>query len=270
MTRADELDPDHNPKHWIATNLRLFRITYNMTGVEVARLLGITKSQVSNIEAGDANLQMKHAEILDERWNTRGHFARLVRFRDRPHDPDWYHEFTRYEQSADRIEAYSALLVPGLLQTEAYMTALFQVSTAVTDIDRAVRERLDRQRVLCREKPPELRILIKESALLDPVGGPEVMRRQLLLLLEASQWKNVIIRVVARGTGAHLGLDGSFQLLQGPKGNCAYTEAVGGGRLIEDPEKVAEYRLRYDRLNADAQPRAVSERLIREAIESMK
>ncbi|MFC6931042.1 DUF5753 domain-containing protein [Actinomadura yumaensis] len=233
----------------------------------MGEIIGVTASQVSNLEAARSQLQIEQAESLDLRWKTDGHLTRMVRQRDRPHDPDWWNQYVVYERQAERIESYNALVVPGLLQTEPYMRALFEVSVVVTDIDAAVRDRLARQESLRKKDPLELRFLIKESALLDPIGGKEVMREQLAYLLEVSRWPNVVLRVVSRDIGAHVGVDGSFQLLHGGKRVAAYIEAVGGGRLVVTPSKVAGYRRRYDTLMGEAQPRRVSEGLIRDAME---
>jgi hypothetical protein len=55
---------------------------------------------------------------------------------------------------------------------------------------------------------PQFRGVLDEAVLLRPIGGPEVMRRQLLRLAEASEPSNVTIRVLPFEVGAHRALEG--------------------------------------------------------------
>ncbi|HEX3957095.1 MAG TPA: DUF5753 domain-containing protein, partial [Trebonia sp.] len=73
------------------------------------------------------------------------------------------------------------MVVPGLLQTEAYARAILstRVGATVEELDDAVTARLERQRILDREHPPELWVILDEMVLRRPIGGPEIMREQL-------------------------------------------------------------------------------------------
>ncbi|MFI0406179.1 helix-turn-helix transcriptional regulator [Actinomadura sp. 3N508] len=270
MAPREDLDPDSSVWHWIAAELRLFRELFNLRGTEVAEILGLEKSSVSNMEAGRTKLRMEHAEKLDQRYRTGGHFRRLVRLAETAHDPDWFAQFTRYERRSTTIRPYSALVVPGLLQTPDYARALIECSQFVGDIDHALADRMARQEILNGDAPPELHALIKQSVLEDPIGGPEVMREQLAHLITMSHLKNVIVRIIPRSLGAHPGVDGSFTLLTTPNAEYAWSEAVGGGRLVSDPTKVRFYLNRYDQLGADALPRGSSRSLIANVMEAMQ
>ncbi len=59
---------------------------------------------------------------------------------------------------ARRLRSFEPLVVPGLLQTEAYARAILSTRMGATpeDLDQAVAARMDRQRILDREHPPEL------------------------------------------------------------------------------------------------------------------
>lgn len=76
------------------------------------------------------------------------------------------------------------------------------------ELDDAVAGRMERQRVLDREHPPELWVILDEAVLRRPVGGPDVMREQLARLVESGQRPNIAIQVVPFGPGAHEGLRG--------------------------------------------------------------
>ena len=72
---------------------------------------------------------------------------------------------------------------PGLLQTEEY-------ARAVLRDDDQVKLRMQRQDVLKKESPPVFVALIDESVLHRNVGGPAVMRDQLVHL---ERWRHVIM-----------------------------------------------------------------------------
>ncbi|TDC36452.1 XRE family transcriptional regulator [Actinomadura sp. KC345] len=70
MARADNLDPDHNPWHWLAVDLRIWRIERNLSQAEVGRMCGVDNSRVANWESASAKLPQMHAETLDRVWKT--------------------------------------------------------------------------------------------------------------------------------------------------------------------------------------------------------
>jgi hypothetical protein len=70
-------------------------------------------------------------------------------------------------------------VIPGLLQTTDYVSALFEVGPH----DARSRQRIDlkaaRQERIMQTGGPELGMIIDEAALRRQIGGPAVMRRQL-------------------------------------------------------------------------------------------
>ncbi len=46
MGKADRLDPDHNPWHWLAVDLRIWRIERNLSQAQLAEILGVDDSTV--------------------------------------------------------------------------------------------------------------------------------------------------------------------------------------------------------------------------------
>jgi hypothetical protein len=125
-----------------------------------------------------------------------------------------------------------------------------------------------RQGPLSRQDPPEIWVLLAETALLCHVGGRKVMRARLGRLLELSELPNVILRVVPNTAGANLGLDGPFKIVTVKEGAVAYLDALNGGRLAPDTSEVAELDARFDRIGAVAEPMESSRRLIREVMET--
>jgi hypothetical protein len=104
--------------------------------------------------------------------------------------PSWFRTAVGLEESAGLIRSYRPQVVPGLLQTEGYIKAITAASFPAAPEDfteRAVALRLARQQLLARPEPPEYWVVMDETVLRRPVGGPQVMREQLAHLIQATQ-----------------------------------------------------------------------------------
>jgi transcriptional regulator with XRE-family HTH domain len=124
-------------------------------------------------------------------------------------------DFLDYENSAAHIKQYISFVLPGLLQTEDYMRALFEgYMYDEARIERAIRVRAMRQRVLAPARGMQASFMIDEAALQRWIGGADVTRRQLDHLREMAGQPNVSIRVVPFSVGMHPGVRGSFTILE--------------------------------------------------------
>ncbi|HEY7486645.1 MAG TPA: DUF5753 domain-containing protein, partial [Streptosporangiaceae bacterium] len=184
-------------------------------------------------------------------------------------NPNWLQEHLDIEARSSVIKTYEALVVPGLLQTPEYACALF-AADGVADVEKDVEQRMARQAILTRNPPPQLWVLLSENALDWPIGGAEVMRKQLAGLLEASEQPNMGIRVLPRSAGAHAGTTGSFKIMSTESGDVVYTESPGGGRLVPSAEEVRKYGIKYDRIGQHALPEVQSRDKIKQAMEAIR
>lgn len=115
--------------------------------------------------------------------------------------PDEYQEFIGLEAEAATVAQWQVEVVPGLLQTADYAKQLHLGYQSLTPmprsvIDGRVRVRMIRQQTLTRDPPLQLAVVIDESVLLRRIGGPELMRAQLLHLAEVAELPNVDLRVL--------------------------------------------------------------------------
>jgi len=273
-------DPRLSMWAWIARDLRLYRKRRGLSGDSVARLLNVGRSAISRLENNQEHLSPEQAEILDEAWNTGGHFSLLVWYAAKGHDPDWFRQHVEIERQASIIKIWELAWVPGLLQIEDYARAALATSGA-RNVEEQVDVRMKRQALLAKEPPPILWVLIWEAVLEVPVGGPQVMARQLRHLLDISESPNINIRVVPKMAGPHLGLDGAFKLMTVPSGEVAYVEAPGplpqadqafvpGGRLVVGAAEVRTYAIRYDHIGQEGLPPKESRELIIRQMEAMQ
>lgn len=271
MPAVESVDPDTSFRHWIASDLRFFRERAGLSLSQLGRILGCTRHTVSNIEHARPgfNLNDHQAARADAHFELNGHFTRLLRYGRSAHDPDWFVQHVDIEARATVIKIYELAVVPGLFQTPEYARALLTAGHAF-DIDRQVALRMRRQELLDRPDPPELWVILSESVIDWPVGGPGVMRAQLARLLELGERPTVIIRVIPRSEGAHQGLAGAFKILSVEGDQTVYTEANGGGRLAQGASEVRAFATWYDRIGAQALSESSSRELIKRAMEAMR
>jgi transcriptional regulator with XRE-family HTH domain len=163
------------------------------------------------------------------------------------------------ETEASRVCTCPAMALPGLLHTEAYIRALFERvhrRRSPRQIDNDVKVRLIRkQRLTSEDNPLELFALVDEAALLREFGGPEVMREQLLHLVEMSALPTVTLQVLPLRGGPPNAMDGPFTLLTFPdpdEPDLLYHEYLTGALHIEDEDEVGEARLVFDMLCGEA------------------
>lgn len=262
-------DPRTSMWAWMAYTLRWGRMERGLTGDTVAKSLNVARSTISRLETGEAKLSDRQAAQIDKEWRTGGFFGIALWFARLGYDPNWLKNLADFEKRATVIYNYDGQLIPALLQTPDYTRALL-LAGRPKDLEGTLAKRVARQAVLQKPQPPELSVLLSESALDIPVGARAVMRAQLAHLLEMSERPDVVIRVVPREAGAHEGLDGPFKVFTVKEGDVAFVEAPNGGRLVPEADEARELRMRFDRIGHVALPVHSSRRLIRSLMEGME
>ncbi|MEV8311104.1 Scr1 family TA system antitoxin-like transcriptional regulator [Streptomyces flavidovirens] len=103
-----------------------------------------------------------------------------------PH-PAYFADAATLEAETLTISEYAPTLVPGLLQTEEYVRALMAAAAALIldhDMDTWARARAARAALLDGPTKPVLWAVLHETVLRVPVGGREVMARELAHVAE--------------------------------------------------------------------------------------
>ncbi|WP_244945552.1 helix-turn-helix domain-containing protein [Couchioplanes caeruleus] len=179
--------------------------------------------------------------------------------------------FIGLEAEASSLRDWGPIIVPGLLQTEAYIRALMRTGRATDSpqhIDRRVSLRLKRQGRLTGANPLELLAIIDESVVRRSVGGPDVMDGQLRHLIDAAKLPNVTLQILPFDAGEHPFLGGSAALLEFRETthlDVVYLEGLAGDLYEEQHSEVARYRAEFEALSA----RALDPRLTLKMIESL-
>ncbi|MEU0517254.1 helix-turn-helix transcriptional regulator [Streptosporangium sp. NPDC006007] len=269
MPHAGELDPTTSPIAFFGYELRRYRQGAGLTQETLARRTGFALGTISMAETGRRRPADDFVRRCDKALGVDGALIRIKEMMDNVSAqlPAWFRPWADIEQAADHLRTWEPLLVPGLLQTPDYARVLFsgepRASMERTEMD--VAARLERQRILERENPPMLWVVIDEGVLSGRIGDETIMARQLDHLVEAGCLPCITIQVLPFGAGSTVGLLGGFVIAQARGlANTVYMESAGRGQVTDRPDDVADITIKYEAIRAKALPQRVSLELIRE------
>ncbi|MFJ3965426.1 helix-turn-helix transcriptional regulator [Streptomyces sp. NPDC090036] len=252
MAVVRDIDPSASPLDYYSYELRRLREEAGLKQAQLGAIIFCTGSLIGMIENGKRVPTRDFSERVDAALGTGGVFSRLVGLVLRSVLPTWFQPFAAMEARASYISTYQAQLVYGLLQTSDYARAV--LATGLPDeLDDMLAARLDRQRILDREHPPMVWVVLDEAALYRPIGGPVVMRDQLAHLLSFRGKRWVRIQVLPFAAGEHASLIGSFTAMRfGDDPDMVYSEDLISGHMTANPDTVKEAALRYAHVQAAA------------------
>jgi transcriptional regulator with XRE-family HTH domain len=255
----------------LGAELRRLREAAGLTIDRVAEALECSQSKVSRIETGqvsatprDVRDMLELYRVDDAQREAMVQIAREARQRGWWQKfldvPDGVPAYVGLETAATSIDIYMSLIVPALLQTADYARAIIgsvRPDLPGKEIDRRVELRMSRQALLDQDNPPALRVLLDDTVLRRPVGGPAVMRAQLRRLLEDTGRPTVTVRVLPIGLGAHAGMDGPFTIFGFPapaEPDVVALDSAADALYLESAEDLGRYRRVFELLLPAALP----------------
>ncbi|MFB4318416.1 Scr1 family TA system antitoxin-like transcriptional regulator [Actinomadura sp. 21ATH] len=266
----DPLDPKISLWHFLAFYMRFWREKQGLSLTQCGQIIHAARSSVCNIEAGRQRPNDDQMRMLDEKYGTGMLFQLLLWYARMAHDPDWGRQFIRYEEEADLVKMYHGQVIPLVFQTDAYTWTYVQAS-AFKDFEATMARRVARKEFSLERKGSVLIwAVIDEAVLARTVGSPQIMAEQLEHLLAMADLPHVSLRVIPFASGAHVGVDGSLQILSLGARNVAYSGAQNGGRLIESPGEVRELSVMFDRIGAKAASEDASREIIKQYLERLE
>lgn len=252
MVNVRDLDPSASPLDYYGAELRRLREAAGLKQAQLGDIIFCAASLIGQIETARKVPTRDFSERVDAALDTGGVFSRLVGLVLRSQLPAWFQAYAEMEAKAAYISTFQAQLIYGLLQTEAYARAVLGVRHE-KGLDAQVAARMERQRILEREHPPLMWVVLSEATLHQEVGGREVMRDQLAHLLGLRDREWVRVQILPFEAGAHAGLPGTFTLLRfDDDPDIVYTEDFVQGHMTANPAALREGSLRYDHLQAAA------------------
>ncbi|MET8023524.1 helix-turn-helix domain-containing protein [Streptomyces avermitilis] len=256
MPGPKDLDPSSSPRAMMGAELRHARERVGLSQDELGQPLFVSGSFIGQLEAGTRRMHLEYARQIDDILGTNGFFERNCKALAKSRYPDHFAEAAEAEAVASAIRQYATLLIPGLLQTEAYARAVFRAyrPTATEDvIDELVAARLERAHLLDDPTKPLLWAVLDEAVLRREVGGTEVMTAALRHLVTLIQQHRIIAQVLPFGAGAHAAMEGSLKLMEFEDAPpLSFVEAPDMGKLLDDPATVTRHTLMFNLLQASA------------------
>ncbi|MFI5495414.1 helix-turn-helix domain-containing protein [Actinoplanes sp. NPDC051859] len=264
------MNPRRSPtirRRRLGAELRRYRDAAGVTIEVVADRLGCSPSKVSRIETGHTSATPRDVKDMLDIYGVNGAESdELVQIAREARQKGWWHPFSTVltgayvglEAAAKTIRAYEQQVVPGLLQTDKYAIAMIRsarLGDTEQELEQRVRVRMARQALLIQDDPIDLWVVLDEAVLSRPVGGDEVMRDQLLRLVEMAELPNVTLQILPFAVGAHAGMDGTFAILDFPDAedpNVVFAENATGGLFLEKSDELRKYNSIFETIQATA------------------
>ncbi|MGN9810529.1 helix-turn-helix domain-containing protein [Micromonospora sp. BQ11] len=258
---------------FLVGELRRARMRRGLSQDELARAVNYSASMVSAVEIGQQPPTAKYLEMVDRALDTDGLFGRMLTDlvsldRTQP----WLRGWRAILEQARAVRWYEPRYVPGLFQTEAYARAVFEAGGLLDpeEVERRLADRLERQGVLYRERPPYVVAVIDEAVLRRRVGDRKVMREQALHLARlTTEHPRIRLHVVPQTAEEYPGLGGQFALATLPDGTeLAYLDCQVRGQELDRPEDLLRLQGVWEVTLGEALPPHDSVELLREVAES--
>ncbi|MFE3389685.1 helix-turn-helix domain-containing protein [Streptomyces anulatus] len=244
----------------VAEVARTMRIQRGWTQEQLGHELGYSAAAVSAMEtcaqpASDAML----VELERVLGNGTGVFETARRFMRMEKYPLQFQDYALLEQAALSLQLFATNVVHGLFQTEAYARALIgggYPPLSEQRVEELVQLRMERTALFDRDPLPMIEIIIDEAALRRVIGSEDIMREQLLHLVECARRRNVTLLVLPLDAGIYgeyAGARGAMTLVEtSAHEHLVYLEPQDESLLISDPAKVSTYAQRYAKIRSQA------------------
>ncbi|MFC8129295.1 helix-turn-helix domain-containing protein [Streptomyces sp. NPDC057302] len=261
-----DVDPSLNRRR-LRIALRKAREATKQSQGQAAHALDWSLSKIMRIEQGTVSLSVTDLRALLQQYAVTDPelTEELEEAARGSKGPSWwaryndvigqqFSQYLGYESAAASFRTYNPVIVPGLLQTDEYATALLAPRL---DEDRAGKivelRTLRQERALEGENPPWTFFIVDEAALHRQVGGPRVQRAQLQRLIDVSTRPKVSLQVLPFTAGAHYSTLSSFILLGFfDDEDLLYLEAQGNQSIRDDHELIVRHQECFEALRETA------------------
>jgi transcriptional regulator with XRE-family HTH domain len=265
--------------------LRDLREQAGMTGDDVGSAVERSGSWVSRLEAGRVGLRTRDlGDLLDlYRLNDPGRREELIQLARDSHRRGWWSKFADalpesyaiyigLESEARSQFIYDNVVVPGLLQTEAYCRAVLRQAVPLVKpdlVERRTAARMARQEQLFSTGAPELRVVLDEAVLHRSFGGRQILRDQLTHLVRTAEQPFLDLRILPFSNSERSVLATSFTILLFERdSDIVYVETATGG-VYEHEEDVPMYHEIFTHIRDATLDAQESVAVLRQALERL-
>jgi transcriptional regulator with XRE-family HTH domain len=261
----------------LGSQLRRLREANGISREDAGEAIRASGSKISRLELGRVGFKKRDVGDLLTLYGVTaaGERETLLELALRANAPGWWHRYSDIlppwfevyiglEEVASVLRIHETRFVPELLQTEDYASAAFELShpgATSTEIERRVDVLMRRQQILRRPDAPQLWAVVDEAALRRQIGGKEVMRAQLVALIDAVRSRDATVQVVPPHRSAITALIGPFSLLRFAEPSLpdvAYLEQLTSALYLDKSTDLTVYKRCMDRLSVNASPPAAT------------
>lgn len=268
----------HSPtasRRRLRNTLRRARDVSGLTQEQVAEAMDWSLSKIIRIETGGVGISTNDLRQLLQLYRITdseeiSYLVELARIgRQRPwwtryRDvlPPGYLAYVGLEDESSGLRIVSPAGIPGLFQTEEFANAVMDAVWWAIQVDtqgraepslarERVTVRMTRQQAVLqrRDGPPEITAILDEAVLWRQIGGPEVLKRQLLHLVALGSRPDITIQVLPFRSSV-VNMMGYFAILEFPDPadpDAVYVESPFEQSVVEGAA-VARYRDAFERL----------------------
>jgi hypothetical protein len=272
-------------KRRLSRRLAELRVASGYTANHVCDILNWGRGKVGRFEAN----QWKRPEMSDIRDLLRIYSADTtvqdeledlaIRARARPwwrEYPEIFgNEFPGFENDASHIRVFMPLILPGLLQTAAYVEAGLRTGPrSPAWRQKALETRLRRQEILSRTGPtaPKVVAVITEASLLFRWGTRADQYEQIAHLAEVSGRPNVELRIQRFADGPYPGMLSMINILSFPDGepSLVFMETDYAIEEVSSADSVSAYEEAFSRARDGALEPADTAAFLRQLAEQLE
>jgi len=184
-------------------------------------------------------------------------------------------DYVELEFEASVLKIFRCSILPGLLQLPEYTRAAIRADDplrAEVVAEQQAMLRSARQARMTDKDPLRVEAVFSEALIRQVVGGPRVMKAQLLYLMELAERPNVVIQIMPFATGAYPAMGSPFTILAFPHdahGDVVYVENFMQGQYMERSRDRALCTLKFAALQKTALSPGESLELIAEVVSGL-
>lgn len=248
---------------YLGGELRRLREAAGVSPRDAARELEVQPGTLSKIEGGKQLIKGMYIKLLAQLYEiSADERERLLTLAEQAAQPDWFTTYGKFvpewfrlflgfEREARHVQSYESELVPGLLQTPAYVKAVALANKpdgTPAELQRSIDLRRDRQQRIRGTDPVHYHAIINEAVLHRTVGGVDVMQEQLEHLLDTSTLEHVVLQVLPFAAGAHPAMTAPFSILELELLSTVYLESGRGALYRHAEADLSRYQWMFQRL----------------------
>ncbi|MFH8616547.1 helix-turn-helix domain-containing protein [Streptomyces sp. NPDC017979] len=271
MVNRKELNPDASPQAAFGARLRSSRELRCWTQEDLSEHMNVSSGHISGVETTRKSPSLHFAKAADAAFGLVGTDATFERqWHEMQHGSllEGFPEYVGYESRATEVRLFEVGAIPGPLQAREYTQAIAKFGIQQGDITpEQAAERVDfladRQAALFRTPGPLFHVVLDESCIRRPIGGPGVMDAQFAWLLEFAAMPNSGLQIAPYSMGERRSFNRLVHLLtMADRSVMSYVESQTQGHLDRDPSSVLPLVRKYHQLQIEAASQAESVAMI--------